>query len=202
MEKILIFIKHNFSFLWKIIEFINSFLLQFLYKKRIQNVLHTFKDYNKIDENYKVKILNIDDLDTLFKFITTLYNDSFKYFNPHLMDKKSLKKVLENYSMLKFGFYDKENNLVGYFILRLFFNKKCFIGRLVHPDFRGQGIAKKMAKILYCVSKQLDFNVYSTISKNNIASLKSHHKINNYTIEKEFDNGFYLIRFNLKDYEC
>ena len=202
MEKVLIFIKHNFSFLWNIIEFFNSFLLQLLYGTQISSTVSKFKDYYNINQNYSIKILGKSNLEELNDFLVTLDNDSFQYFKPHNMDKKSLKVVLNKNSMLKFGFYDKEKNLIGYFILRMFFNKKCFIGRLVHPNFRGQGIAKEMSKILYCISKELGFNVYSTISKDNVASLNSHKKVNNYTIEKELEKDFYLIKFNLEDYKC
>ena len=202
MEKILIFIKHNFSFLWKMIELFNSVLLYLMYSRKIKSAVSKFDNYYKINENFKVKMLNKNDLDILSSFLGMLDSNNFQYFKPHKMDKESIHTVLKKDSMLKFGFYDRENKLIGYFILRLFFNKKCFIGRLVHPDFRGQGIAQDMAKILYCISKEIDFNVYSTISKKNIASLKSHEKVNKYTIEKELEKDFYLIKFNLEDYKC
>jgi len=202
MENILIFIKHNFSFLWNIIELFNSIVLRVMYGNKITNITAKFNNYYNINDDYSVKMLNTNDLDQLVSFINTLDESSFKYFKPHKMDKESLTIVLKKDSMLKFGFYNQKHELVGYFILRMFFNKKCFIGRVVHPDFRGQGIAQEMAKILYCVSKEIGFNVYSTISKENVASLKSHDKVNKYTIEKELEKGFYLIKFDLENYKC
>ena len=96
MENALIFIKHNFSFLWKFIELFNSFALKIFYGKKIKNGLVKFTNYYKVNENYKVKLLCTNDLEHLSHFIDTLDTDSFKYFKPHKMDKKSLEVTLKN----------------------------------------------------------------------------------------------------------
>jgi len=69
MEKILIFIKHNFSFLWKMIELLNSFLLYLIYSRKIKSAVSKLENYYEINENYKVKMLNNNDVDILFSFL-------------------------------------------------------------------------------------------------------------------------------------
>ena len=178
MEKILIFIKHNFSFLWKMIELFNSFLLYLMYSRKIKSAVSKLENYYKINENFKVKMLNKNDLDILFSFLGTLDSNNFQYFKPHKMDKESIHKVLKKDSMLKFGFYDRENKLIGYFILRLFFNKKCFIGRLVHPDFRGQGINAIAHKHFESICRAKGMrHIGSIVHKDNVKRILSAEKV-------------------------
>lgn len=202
MEKFLLYIKHNFSFLWKLIESFNILFLDLFFQKRIDRVTQKFEKPYKVDDEFYIKKLNPTDLEVLENFINQLDQKSFQYFKPHGMTKEELSKVLKQSSMLKFGYFNKDDKLIGYFILRLFMNKKAFIGRIVDTNYRGKGIAKNMAKVLYCIAKELNFRIYSTISKKNIASLNSHKNVNDFIIEKELNNGFYLIRFNLEEVQC
>lgn len=203
MEKLLIYIKHNFGFLWKVIESINTILINLLYRNKIENTLGKYKSNVPVKGIFYVRHLNKDDLDVLFEMLNKLDKSVLKFFKPHGFDRVTLQNILNNSGFVKLGYFDGSNNkLVGYFILRLFANKKCFSGRLVHPDYQGKGIGKEMVKILHCSAKQIGFNLYSTISKENMASLNSLKVANDFTVEKELANGFILIKFDLNNLEC
>ncbi len=200
MMRVLIYIKHNVIIVWRMIELVNSLLVKILYKNRISRVL-SLHSHTIVNDNFVTRPLIAGDVDLLYAMINSLNSDIFKFFKPHKFDKKSIERILKDDSYIKFGYF-KKNKIIGYFILRLFVNKKAFIGRLVHPEYQGKGLSKEMAKILYCVAKLINFKVYSTISKKNLASLKSHKSLNDFKVIKELNDSYILIQFDLSDIEC
>jgi len=194
LERFLLYIKKNIGLLWKLIEITNLLIIKLFYFRKYKQLNNQFFDYRMIDE-FRYRLLRKDDVEKLHDFFLTMDKDYLKYFNPHGWDKKSLSKIINNSSFITLGFY-KKDELIGYFFLRLFCNKRAFIGRLVSERYKGKGIAKKMAKILYHISNLVDFNVYSTISKDNTASLRSHLSVKEYTVVKELPNNYLLIKFD------
>jgi hypothetical protein len=194
IEIFLLYIKKNLSFLWKLIELVNRVILKLLFFRKFKNINNQFYNY-KIIGDYQYRLLRTNDIIIFHDFFSQMDEDYLKYFNPHKWDERSLSKIIKNNSIITLGFFLREE-LVGYFFLRMFFNKRAFIGRLVSEKYKGKGIAKSMAKILYHISSLAGFNVYSTISKDNVGSLKSHMSVNNYTIIKELPDNYYLIKFN------
>jgi len=194
IEKLLMYIKHHFSVIWSLIDFANRTILNLFYRKKIKLVKKQYSELCNIGV-FSFKLLTSDDVDSLKKLFLSMNKEYLKYFKPHKTDRKSLSKIINNKSFIPLGFFYKEE-LIGYFFLRLFCNKRAFIGRLVSEKYKGKGIAKKMAEILYQISDIIGFNVYSTISKNNIASLKSHASVREYTIIKKLPNDYLLIKFD------
>jgi len=85
--------------------------------------------------------------------------------------------------------------LIGYFFLRFFANRKCFVGRLIDADSRGKGIGQIMNNIMYETAWRLGFRCLSTISNNNKAVIGAHAKNPAMVVLKELPNEYLLVEF-------
>lgn len=194
MEKILLYIKHNLKPLWKIIERCNELYLKVVHKKQLSVLKEKYRNPTATNDEFQYRLITGDDLDALYGLLSKLDKDYVKYFNPHSFEYDDLRYVLKSQNFLTFGYFCG-TTLVGYFMLRLFGNKKAFTARVVDPVYNGKGIGKDMAKIMYRMANELGWGAYGTASEKNIASLKTH----NYEIVKKLPNGFILIKYDLKN---
>jgi hypothetical protein len=85
--------------------------------------------------------------------------------------------------------------MIGYFFLRFFINKKCFVGRLVSTEYQGKGVGKTMNAIMYGIAWKMGFRCLSTISKNNHLVLRAHKNNENMVVRKLLDNDYLLVEF-------
>jgi hypothetical protein len=92
------------------------------------------------------------------------------------------------------GVFEKDK-LVGYFFLRCFWNRKCFVGRLIDYNYRGKGIGWIMNNIMYNVAWDSGFRCLSTISRNNKAVMTAHSRNPAMIILKELQNDYMLVEF-------
>ena len=193
MEKLLIFIKHHLRFLWIIIENINDYLFsRFYYQNMNSVILMVLKKYTLSDFN--IRVLKPEDAYSLYELINTQSDNDLKYFKPHGFDIGSIKKQFGKKAFLMMGVFDNEK-LVGYFFLRFFANKKCFVGRLIDKNYRGKGIGNVMNNIMYNIAWGMNFRCLSTISKNNKAVIGAHKKNQNMVVLKELQNDYLLVEF-------
>jgi hypothetical protein len=133
-------------------------------------------------------------LEDLARFFKEQPGSAFEFFKPHAFDAKTLDKLCSNKSFL--AFVVKENNrIVGYFFLRCFFIGKCFRGKIVDYRHRNKGIAKMMGLIMHNIAQYLGIPAYSTISPDNVASLKSSGAVAEFEILKQLDNGDYYVKY-------
>jgi len=191
--KPLISLKKRYPALWALVETANGYIFRFLYMDKVKrNAEKNLKDYAL--EKYEYRFLNNTDLTKLSIFFQNQEQDQFSFFKPHRFDTQTLEKLFKNPSFLLFGVFENEK-LIGYFFLRCFINKQCFTGRIVDAKYQGQGIAKKMGKILHHIAWDSNFRVFGTASKENIKSLKSYQAINNYKIIKELNNGYIYFEY-------
>jgi len=193
MERLLIFIKHHSSLLWSFLEWSNSFVFDILYKssmdKVIQEVLNEFSR-----PPYFLRRLNESDSIALMDLIKRQNTSDLEFFKPHGFDIVSIRRQLKKHSFLMMGaFVEKE--LHGYFFLRFFFNKRCFVGRLVDKTYRGQGLGRVMNSIMYETAWRMGFRCLSTISKHNVNVIRAHAKNSSMVLRKELDNDYLLIEF-------
>ncbi len=89
----------------------------------------------------------------------------------------------------------QDNLLVGYFFLRFFFNRKCFVGRLIDKDFRGKGIGGEMNRIMYETAWRMKFRCLSTISQDNTSVMRAHSKNETMKVLKHLKNNYMLVEF-------
>ena len=193
MERILIFIKHNLRFLWELIEQANSFMFSLLYGRRVRQT--TDRIISEIPgDSYIYRKLNPSDIDSLHDLLTSQPQDDLRYFNPHGFDKNSLEDRMKNRAFLMMGAFD-DDKLIGYFFLRFFANRKCFVGRLIDRKYRGKGVGRTMNRIMYDIAWEMNFRCLSTVSTNNHLVMKAHAGNPNMKILKKLDNDYLLVEF-------
>lgn len=185
-----IHLKKRFPFLWRFIEDINGYLVKWLYSDNIQQQAQLIlEDYK--NEPVEYRLINRDELDDLHCLLSGQDSEQLKYFNPHSFDKSTLQRLYDNSSFLMMGVYDNKH-LIGYFFLRCFVNKTCFVGKLVDRAYQGRGIAKRMGKIAQNIAWSSGFRVFGTSSKHNIKSLNSSKATNDFKLIRELaDNYIY-----------
>jgi len=198
MERILIFIKHRLGFLWRIIEWGNGILFSMMYRSRLEEVLKgVFEEVS--NTHYTFRKLTRPDLALLHDMLSSQNDGDLEYFKPHGFDMGSLEQQLENPSFLMMGAFDGEK-MAGYFFLRFFANKKCFVGRLTDKDYRGKGIGRTMNRIMYETAWRMGFRCLSTISRNNTLVMKAHAENRNMVVLKELAGDYMLVEFVRGDF--
>ena len=198
MERVLIFIKHYFGFLWRIIEWGNGILFSLLYRSRLEKVLSgVFEEVT--ESRYNFRKLAQADINGLHLLLNSRDEGDLDYFKPHRFDIKSLERQLKIPSFLMMGAFDGEK-MAGYFFLRFFANKKCFVGRLTDKDYRGKGIGRTMNRIMYETAWRMGFRCLSTISRNNTLVMKAHAENRNMVVLKELAGDYMLVEFVRGDF--
>lgn len=193
MEKFLIFIKHHLIFLWRIIEWGNGLIFSMLFKSNLEKVLKAV-----IDEYpgppYVYRRLVLSDVSALHDLLMSQPKPDLEFFSPHAFDSDAIRKQFSNRAFLMMGAFENER-MVGYYFLRFFANRKCFVGRLIDRDFRGKGIGLVMNNVMYETSWRLGFRCLSTISKQNKAVIGAHAKNPFIVVLKELNNDYLLVEF-------
>lgn len=191
MVKILLFIKHNLGFIWRIIEWFNGLLFGVLFKKKfLRNLDKLLAGYE--NREFVYRRISSADLPALHEFFKNQPEESFRFFNPHDFDMSTLRRLHNNPAFIMMGVFDQEK-MVGYFFFRCFANKKCFIGRIVDNGYRRRGIAVAMNELIYNTIWNSGFRCLSTISKNNTSIYNLHQKGNNIKVLKELDNDYLFV---------
>jgi hypothetical protein len=193
MERILIFIKHHFAFLWRVIEKGNGLLFILFYKKRMEKVLPAVFN-ESFEPPFYYKRLDSKDASLLYDLINSQESSDLAYFHPHGFDQDSITQQFGNSSFLMMGAFDR-NIMVGYFFLRFFTNKKCFVGRLIDKDYRGKGIGHVMNTIMYETAWRMGFRCLSTISRNNSLVMRAHSRNPKMKVLKDLPNNYLLVEF-------
>lgn len=198
MERILLFIKHNVRFLWSVIEWGNGVTFSLMYRSRLEEVLNgVFEEVS--DSHYTFRKLVQADLNGLNHLLNSQDKGDLDYFKPHGFDIASLERQIEIPSFLMMGAFDGEK-MAGYFFLRFFANKKCFVGRLTDKDYRGKGIGRTMNRIMYETAWRMGFRCLSTISRNNTLVMKAHAENRNMVVLKELAGDYMLVEFVRGDF--
>lgn len=193
MEKLLLFIKHKLGYVWNIIEIFNDTLFRMFFKKNLEKTLPVvFRDCAK--GPYIYRRLKGEDLEKLLLLISKQQSSDLKYFQPHQFDPLSIYKQFKKKSFLMMGVLDGDF-LVGYFFLRFFFNRKCFVGRLIDKEYRGKGIGNVMNSIMYETAWRMGFRCLSTISRNNKSVMNAHQGNRHMVVLKELKNDYLLVEF-------
>lgn len=193
MEQILLFIKHNLGFIWIIIERVNDLLFYLLYHKRLDNVAReVFKEIQH--HSVVFRRISIAESASLYELIRNQPASDLTYFKPHSFEFKSIVRQTRKPSFLMMGAFINDS-LVGYFFLRLFVNRKCFVGRLIDKNYRGHGIGVTMNRIMYEIAWRMKFRCLSTISRNNHAVIKAHSGNRYMSVLKELKDDYLLVEF-------
>ena len=189
----MLFIKHRVGFAWSFIEEGNDITFNIFFKSILEKAL-SFTFSNFIQGPYQYRRLTSEDAGRLFILIQNQPSSDLKVFKPHPFDELSILKQTSKKSFLMMGAFD-DDKLVGYFFLRFFANKKCFVGRLIDKEYRGQGIGEVMNRIMYETAWRMKFRCLSTISRDNNAVMKAHASNKHMIVLKELKNNYLLVEF-------
>ena len=183
-------IKDKLCFLWETVEWGNEILFVIMHKDGLKTVPEILREVS--NETFTIRLTEDEDAPRLAKFFSEQPEDAYKFFKPHGFDEKSVRKVLRNRAFMTFVVAEGDE-IVGYFFLHSFINGKCFKGRMVDYRQRNRGIAKLMGIAINRTATCLGMRIYTTISPENYASLASTKAVNDITIVKTLENGFYYI---------
>ena len=179
------YLQEKLPFLWEVVEWGNSTLFQARYGRRdISAVLEQYPGLTEVQ---------VADVPALTRFFAAQPEDAFRFFRPHEFDEKTLRKLQRRKSFLMYCVRDEEGRIVGYFFLRCFFIGKAFLGKMVDVNSQGKGIGTQMCLCAMDIAQALRLRMFETISKENIASLRSTEKVLNTRIVEEMENGYLYI---------
>ena len=189
LYKVAHILRDKLSWLWDIIEWINSVLFSLRYGSRLKTL-----EFTTVPSQYE--ILEIKDMPTerLVSFFSHQPENAFTYFRPHGFDRKSLKRLQGNKAFLAYVLLDKANDAIaGYCFNRCFFHGQGFRGRMVDINYRGRGLGTAMNKLLNEVGFGLGLRLFETVSRDNVASYRSALSASNVRVVKEMPkNELYL----------
>jgi hypothetical protein len=172
---------------------VNDLLFYLLYHKRLDKVAReVFKEIQH--HSVVFKRISIAESASLYELIRNQPASDLTYFKPHSFEFKSIVRQTRKPSFLMMGAFINDS-LVGYFFLRLFVNRKCFVGRLIDKNYRGHGIGVTMNRIMYEIAWRMKFRCLSTISRNNHAVMKAHSGNRYMSVLKELKDDYWLVEF-------
>lgn len=193
MIKYIKWIKVHFRFLWTIIQFVNSCLVDMLYGNRIKDSVRKFLPYTDA-HHYIYRQAQQSDIDALVLLMQQQPAGFDTYFKPHAFDLKGFANVLNDKSFYAFVTLDNEK-IIGYSFIRFFFDQKAFRGKMVDYRYQGQGIAKQMGMLMTNIAFGAKYRLFATISSHNVQSLASSKAVNTIKILKELDDDYYYIEY-------
>ena len=189
LYKIAHILRDKLSWLWDIIEHLNSLLFSLRYGRRQKGF-----SFTTLPDGYEVKPLCDVPTEELVSFFGRQPEEAYAFFHPHGFDAESVKKLQRSRAFLAYVLVDKEKNeIAGYCFNRSFFHGVGFRGRMVDANYRGKGLGTAMNKMLNEVGFSLGLRLFETVSKDNVASYKSALSASNVKVVKELpDNELYL----------
>lgn len=189
LYKIAHILRDKLSWLWNLIELLNSWLFSLRYGKKLKAF-----SFSEIPMGYEVTPMKDVPTDKIVAFFKRQPEEAFEFFKPHGFDEKSIKRLQGNKSFLAYMLLDKANdNVAGYFFNRCFFHGQGFRGRMVDVTCRGKGLGTAMNKLLNEVGFRLGLRLFETVSKDNVASYRSALSASKVRVVKEMPhNELYL----------
>lgn len=189
LYKIAHLLRDKLSWLWDVIERLNSWLFSLRYGKRLKRFA-----FSTVPDGYEIVPIKDVPTEKLVTFFKCQPEEAYTYFRPHGFDEKSIKRMQKNKAFLGYVLKDKENGeIAGYCFNRCFFHGQGFRGRMVDMNYRGKGLGTAMNKILNDVGFGIGLRLFETVSKDNVASYRSALSASNVKVVKEMPhNDVYL----------
>jgi hypothetical protein len=193
MARLLLFIKHHLPWLWVFVDWVNARLYSLFYRRQMVTVSKkVFSEFGL--EGFEFRALSNGDLPSLESLLHSQGTERLRYFQPHGFDQKSLRRMMTNPAFMMFGVF-ADRALVGYFFLRCFWNRKCFVGRVIDQSSEGRGIGRVMNNIMYEIAWRSRFRCMTTISRKNAAIMRSHRNNPHARTIGGLANDYLLVEF-------
>ena len=169
LYKIAHILRDKLSWLWNLIELVNSWLFSMRYGKEVKAF-----SFSQIPDGYDIMPMRNVPTEKLVRFFEHQPKESYTYFRPHGFDAKSIRRLQRNKSFLAYVLQDTKNEkIAGYCFNRCFFHGQGFRGRMVDVEYRGKGLGTAMNKLLNEVGWGIGLRLFETVSKDNAASYHS-----------------------------
>lgn len=182
-------LRDKMSWLWNLIEWLNSMLFSMRYGKKVKGF-----SFTTVPEGYDVVAMRDVPTEKMVAFFDRQPEEAFEFFHPHGFNTKSIKRLQGNKAFLAYVLKDATNGqIAGYCFNRSFFHGVGYRGRMVDIDYRGKGLGTAMNKMLNEVGFGIGLRLFETVSKDNVASYRSAMSASNVKVVKELpDNELYL----------
>lgn len=191
-------IKKHLPWVWDVIEYINGKCVRLFHGRKIDRA--TYAALCNVESEYAYKRLTKTHVEQLVEFISMQPSGFDKFFKPHGFTAKDFDRVLTNGTYIFIGAFDNDK-LIGYCFIRFFINKSAFRGKIVDKRYQGRGIAKQMGQIMTNIAADSGFRVYATISKDNVASLKSANYGASVNVIKELPDNYLYVEIRRSQYD-
>lgn len=189
-------LQNKLSFIWDIIEWVNSYLFLLKYGRKLKSIEKVVLKQYTLKSEMKIVTLSDVFIEQLEAFFAAQPEEAYTFFKPHGFDRKSLKKLQNNRSFLAYVLMDG-NQIAAYCFLRSYFIGKGFRGRMVGIDFRGKGLGTLMNKLMNDIGFGIGLRIFETVSKDNVASYRSALSASSVKVVEELEhNELYLEILN------
>ena len=138
--------------------------------------------------------LATEDHDALQRFFANMPELHLAYFQPHGFGPADLLIVIRSRMFMTYGLFI-EDSLSAYARLKLAPTGSAFIGLLVRPEHTGKGMGRFIVEYLYWQASLAGLRTRSTISRHNVASLRSHEAVADFKVIAELPNDYLMIEF-------
>lgn len=202
LDQIGIFLKKHCQPVYRILETVMGWVVYLRDKATIDHAMQCSEVKGSVGgESASMRALTLEDLDTFEAFFSKFTDDYLVFFKPHGFSRNELRSILKKPYYLLYGLF-VDGEIVGYAILKLFWGRKAFRGRLVAQDWGGRKVGHYLSKYINWQCGELGFRARSTISKKNHASLKSHEVKGHYTVLSELADDYMLIEFKQVEHDA
>lgn len=195
IDKIGIYIKKNLRPVYELAETLLGIWVYLANRKSIRSAISQSHQEGFFQgESLCIRQLKAEDITALSDFLNTLPESHLVFFRPHGFSKSALWICFHKPHFLMYGLFQNKA-LIGYALLKLFPGKKAFRGRIISQKDSGKGLGKLLSRYLDWQMGKLGFLARSTISRHNLASLKSHTVEGNFRVIDELEDDYILIEF-------
>ena len=172
------FLRDKMPRLWDLVDAFNSVLFTIRYGRRLRSII-----VKGLPSKFKIVPIRGIPTEQLVEFFARQPEEAYRFFKPHGLDVKSIKKLQRNKAFLAYVLLDG-HQISGYCFNRSFFH--------------GKGFRTMMNKILNEVGFGIGLRLFETVNKDNIASYRSAMSASNVRILKELeDKDLYLEILNV-----
>ncbi len=174
LYKIAHVVRDRIPWLWDLVNGLNAMLFQMIYGRRLRRVEADVCGARHVLSGYDVVPIRDMETERLVQFFSRQPEEAFWFFKPHPFDAKTIRKLQRNKAFLAYVLIDRASGrMAGYCFNRSFFHGKGFRGRMVDIYYRGRGLGTMMNRLLNEVGFGIGLRLFETVSKDNVASLRS-----------------------------
>lgn len=162
-------VRDKMPLMWVLVERTNAVLFRIRYASRLKQIE---PEAFQMAKPYEMQPIAAIPTEELVAFFHRQPEDLYRWFTPHGFEYADVARLQQNASFLAYVL-KRDNQIIGYFFLRSYFNGECYFGRLVDHPCMGQGIGTLINKVSFYIAESLHMESFQTIANGNIASIKS-----------------------------